>query len=236
MFLDDIVRNVQPHSGADARWLGREEQIENARLNFRRNAGSIVRDFHHDTFVLPARFDFQFPFALHRVNRIIDDVRPHLIQLAPVRFDARQSRVVRADHGNAGFEFASQNDECVFQPFVHIDVLNRCLVKKRVRFHRFDDFRNPFRALVHFVEQRINRTADAQPTQDDGELRRRKFLAQFSDIARVPAKANQHRRNFPRLIDGMIFEPGLQFAFAIAPRQRIDLHRRERTFDHLFAQ
>ena len=44
MFVDDAADDRKPDTGADARWFGAEERIEDARQQFRSNAGAVVGD------------------------------------------------------------------------------------------------------------------------------------------------------------------------------------------------
>ena len=131
MFLENVVRNVETQPRANARRFGRKERFKNALLNFFRNARTIVRDFDDDASFSLIRFDFQFTLALHRIARIIDEIRPHLVQLTAVRFDARQIGRVLLDDAHALFQLVPQNDERIFQSFVHVDFLNRRLIEER---------------------------------------------------------------------------------------------------------
>ena len=111
MFLNDVVCDVQAQAGADAGRFRRKERVENARLNFRWNARTIVRDFDDDAFfILTKCFDFDFARAVHRVNRVVENVRPDLVQFTAVRFDARQIARVLARNRNALLKFTPQND------------------------------------------------------------------------------------------------------------------------------
>jgi hypothetical protein len=66
------------------------------RLNFGRNARAVVSDFDQNVARLQFRADFQPPPVRHRVNRVVNQIRPNLIEQTSVRRDARQIFVVFA--------------------------------------------------------------------------------------------------------------------------------------------
>ena len=51
-------------------------------LYLRRNAGAVVGNLNYDTTVLAIGSNAKLAFAAHGVNRIVDEVGPHLIEFA----------------------------------------------------------------------------------------------------------------------------------------------------------
>src|SRR5262245_40922464 len=110
MLLDNPVDGVQPQSGTLALRLGGKERLEDAPLNFWRNAGAVISDFDQDVIGLGRRANPQVALAVHRVNRVDDQVGPDLIERAAVSGNARQVVGVLADHGNAALQLMAEYD------------------------------------------------------------------------------------------------------------------------------
>jgi hypothetical protein len=72
----------QAESGAFARFLGGEKRIEDARLNGRRNAWTVVFNLHDGPRRLAPGANRELAFAVHRVGGVIENVRPYLVQFA----------------------------------------------------------------------------------------------------------------------------------------------------------
>jgi len=98
---NNIVRYMQTQACAAARRLRCKERLENARANIFRDAGSIINNLDNHIVILrvcPQNNFSRLPcdckecrrVAIHSVNRVVHDIRPHLIQLAGIRFDVRQ--------------------------------------------------------------------------------------------------------------------------------------------------
>src|SRR6202165_5634032 len=62
--------------------LGREEWFKDVCLNLGRNAWTVVSNLHHDATVVLIGSHSKLAFSTHGVDGIIDDVGPHLIELA----------------------------------------------------------------------------------------------------------------------------------------------------------
>src|SRR5438093_11761529 len=65
-----------------ADFLGGKERLKDVRLNGGGNARTIVGDLNHHAIVFAIGPHPKFAFAAHRVNGVVDNVGPHLIQLA----------------------------------------------------------------------------------------------------------------------------------------------------------
>ena len=85
---DDPPGDVEPEACALARLLRREERVEDAFRDLGRDARAVVLDFHAKEVTGPGRPD-RDPFSC-RSQRVVDEVRPDLVQLRCVRFDPRQ--------------------------------------------------------------------------------------------------------------------------------------------------
>ena len=77
---DDPAGQIQPEPGALAERLGGEERVEDAADDVLGDARSVVADLDADhLFVLALRAHRQRAVAVHRLDRVVDDVGPHLV-------------------------------------------------------------------------------------------------------------------------------------------------------------
>src|SRR5438552_2252179 len=84
----EAPRDVQAETCALADRLRREERIEDALANLGWQSRSIVHDPHDNGITLTDRRDVDV--TLRRVQRVVDQIRPHLIELAAESLDARK--------------------------------------------------------------------------------------------------------------------------------------------------
>src|SRR5512146_264156 len=85
---NDSARDVETEPGVVAHWLGREEWVEDSRLDILRDPGAVIDHRDDDGISLSGvRGDAHVPAPpfVHGVERILDQVRPHLTQLAAER-------------------------------------------------------------------------------------------------------------------------------------------------------
>ena len=88
----DPAGDVEAEAGALADVLGREERLERARDDLRRHARSGVGDLDHDPVALGAGAHREGARAVHRVDGVVDQVGPDLVELAGVGLDRRAGR------------------------------------------------------------------------------------------------------------------------------------------------
>jgi hypothetical protein len=99
---DDAVGDVEPEARPRADPLGRVERLEGARLKLLGDAGARIGDLHQHTVTFTrgpkpyASRCILVGFARHRVYGVVYEVRPDLIELAPVGADAGQTLVIVA--------------------------------------------------------------------------------------------------------------------------------------------
>jgi hypothetical protein len=74
--------DVQPEARAFAYRLGRKERIEDAITYFDTNTTSIIDDPHHDELPLAPGDDFNLSAFRYSIQRVIDQVRPDLVEFA----------------------------------------------------------------------------------------------------------------------------------------------------------
>src|SRR5690242_10241960 len=85
---DDV--EPEPHSAADG--LGREERVENAFANLIGDARPVISDPHHDALALAGYANVDTAGVGNRIERVVDQIGPYLIELAGKAEDVRQIR------------------------------------------------------------------------------------------------------------------------------------------------
>src|SRR5215471_13729113 len=98
----------KPSSGPDG--LGREKWLEEMRLQIRRNAGAVIHDFNDKLIVFEAGADADFSRAVNRVDSVVDEMGPNLIEFAAVSHDGGHGAIERACHRHV-FQFVAENSQ-----------------------------------------------------------------------------------------------------------------------------
>src|SRR5690242_4587458 len=101
MLLNDSVNRVEAQSRTFANRLRCEERLEDAIANLRRNSRTVVSNLNQDAAKLGYRSYQQRAALVHRVNRVIDEVGPNLVELAAARANPGNRAVVLAYYVNA---------------------------------------------------------------------------------------------------------------------------------------
>ena len=94
---NDAVADDQAQAGARANRFGGEERLEDAGLDFRRNAGPIIDDFHHQLIPFDEGADADLAGPINGIDGIVDEVGPDLVEFAAMGQDARRGAVIRPD-------------------------------------------------------------------------------------------------------------------------------------------
>src|SRR2546425_8484284 len=114
---NNAVANDQAKAGPCADRFGGEEWLEHARLDVRRNARTVVHDFDDQLVVFQACADTDFAGALYGVDRVIDQVGPHLIEFAAVSHNTRHGTIECPNEGHI-FQFVTEHGQGALNPFV----------------------------------------------------------------------------------------------------------------------
>src|SRR5262245_58608208 len=84
---DDAIANDQSETRAGANRFGRKKRLEHARLHFRQNARAVVHDLYDNLIVVQRSANTDFPCAIYSSDCVVDEISPHLIELAAVDHD-----------------------------------------------------------------------------------------------------------------------------------------------------
>src|SRR5205814_6174919 len=86
---DDAVTDDQSQTGTGADAFGGEKWLEDARLEVRRNASTVVHDLDDQLIVFQESADANLTGTIDRIDRIINQIGPDLIEFASISHDAR---------------------------------------------------------------------------------------------------------------------------------------------------
>src|SRR5215211_396582 len=176
---DDVVGDVQAQARADARSFCGKEGFEDARLDLWGYPRSVVDDVDRNDVVLGVGAQSKFSVAINGVDRVVDEVGPHLIELGSVGLYWRHIVGVIALDAYIRIELWTQEHQGVLQALDHIDALDRRLIQIRIRLDGLDDLRHGFGALSHLLEQAVDRRGGSQPPDYDGQLCGREVFGQL---------------------------------------------------------
>src|SRR3981189_1114999 len=82
VFFHDALHRVEAKPCSLPYSLGGEEWFKDVCLNLGRNAWTVVADLHHNATVVLIGSHSKLAFSAHGVDGVINDVGPHLIELA----------------------------------------------------------------------------------------------------------------------------------------------------------
>jgi hypothetical protein len=80
------------------------------------------------------------PCAVHRVERVVDETGPHLVELAGVSLDPGDAGTVVTHDRNTVTELGPEHGQGAVDAIGHIDLLHRGPVHLRVRLYGGDEF------------------------------------------------------------------------------------------------
>ena len=153
------------------------------------------------------RADGQGAVAVHRVDGVVDQVGPHLVELAGVRRDRRHGVVVVAHDGDAVAQLVAEHDQGALEPVGDVDVLDGGAVELGVGLHGRDELGDPAGRLLHLGDQGRRSSRCSPPTR--GRPAGRCPAAASRAVAprrRTPA-AGQRRGDHPVAVDLVVAEP-----------------------------
>jgi len=79
VFLHNSLNSVQTEARAFPNSLGCKKRFKDVGLHLGRNAWTVIANLNYSATVVAVRSDAKLALTVHRVNRVIDNVGPHLI-------------------------------------------------------------------------------------------------------------------------------------------------------------
>jgi len=217
---DDAACDVKAKPGALADVLGGVERLERPGQYLGGHPGAGVGDLDDDVLGVRSGRDAERPAGVHGVDGVVDEVRPHLVEVGRVRLDARHAGAVFTDDGHAFSQLLPQHHQGAVDALGHVDELQRGPVELRVGLHGRDEPRNPLGRLLHLRQQHGRRQGACHPLQ----ARFERAIAQYLACPFAPGNVGSGRRkggrDIPRGCDPVRHEPVGERFFPIGQRQR----------------
>src|SRR6266511_1728897 len=195
---DDLPRDVQAQAGPFPDLLGGEERLEDAGPDLVGHPGTGVPDLDHDAIVLDGGGSHrELAVPAHRVGRIVDEVRPDLVQLSGKSRDPRQAAVVVTDDLDVVAELVTEHRQRGIEPFVHVERLERGSVHLRVLLGRGEKPGDAPGGIRVLVEHAVGFQGTDGIGQPDLQVRRRQHLRKALEPIQVDTGCDQRRRDVP---------------------------------------
>ena len=201
MTVDDSVGRVEAQARPLAHRFGGEERIEDLAGEVGGNARTVIADLDHDASPSRAGADGEDATPLHRIDRVVDQVGPHLIELATVRIDTGEVLVVIALHADTLLPFVTQDRQGVVETFMHVDLLDRSLVQIAIALDRLDDLGDRTRGRLRVGQQGTRFERGRQERRGRYAIVGRKSLKHRPRRVGAETRIGEHRRELPRVID-----------------------------------
>src|SRR5262249_16132964 len=136
MRSNDSLYGIETQTRPLADFLRRKKRIEDTRPNLFRYSRAAVSNFNNEKVDLAENSNAQLALSIHRVDRVVDQVGPHLIQFAAVGAHAGKIRLVVALDRDALFQAVAEDLQRVLDILLDIDFLQRRLVHVRIALDR----------------------------------------------------------------------------------------------------
>src|SRR5215203_1159673 len=165
---DDAPHDVQPEPGPGADLLGRIERLEDMALRLARYPRPVVDHLDHDTPVIYIRPQDDTTASIHGVYRVVDEVGPHLVQLAAASLYLREVFLVLAPQRDV-LQPGTEDSEGVLEAGDNIDLSGRRPVHVGVLLHRPDQLGDASCARPDLTGQPDEIQRRGEPPQTPGE-------------------------------------------------------------------
>ena len=216
MLLHDTVDGVEAQARAVPYRLCGEERFEDPAANLRRNSGPAVANLYEEPSKLGRSSHHQLAAAVHRVDCVVDEIRPDLIQLAPMGADRRDRAIIFPNHVNPILQAVMKHDQRIFQALMNIDLMLRGLVHIRILLDGANQVCHPRSSALDLFHQAIDRERCGQASDGIGQGLVIEPFGQAVQGSQVAAGIHQARRQLSRVLDATRFQPFADCLLAVA--------------------
>src|SRR5215204_5378951 len=212
--LDDASCDVKTKTRALAHVLCGVERLECAGRYVPWHAGAGVADFNDDVSpVSPGRYS-QSAGAVHRVDGVIDEVGPHLVEFAGVGLDPGDDTVVT--HDVDVVELVAEHHQGAFEAVADVDALDRSSVHLGVGLDGGDEVRNAPSRLLQLQEERSHRQGARHPFKARFQGGFRQHGRHSFAPAEVGARDSKGWGDDPVMLDAVAGQPRGQRLFLVS--------------------
>src|SRR5215211_3419911 len=221
MIGDDASHDSQPESGSGSNIFGRVKRLEDVDLRRTWYPRSVVDDLDDHTRAFHVRPDGDTSASVHRVNGVVDQVGPYLVQLAAVPRYPGQVFLVLPQQRDT-LKPGAEDGESVLQAGDHIDLSYNRPVHVGVLFHRPDQLGDTPCARLDLTGQADEIQRPSKPLYTTSERAVTECLGHRLQTVRVHARLRQRRRQIPRLLTAMVSQPIGELILSVAKRERVE--------------
>src|SRR5216683_4231814 len=217
-FGDDAIDKVQAEASAFTDTLGGEKRIEDARFDIGGNARTVVGNFDQDEIVFASGANAQVAAVAHGIGGVVDQVSPHLVELAAISHDFGQIRSVVAHDANAALEFVMHDGQRGFQALGDVYLLQLGLVHVGIFFDGFDEVGDARGAVLEFVSNALHFEQRGEARQLRAQ-RRARYGCEAFQLSVGEVCFHEQRRQLPGVGNVPAFQPALNRFFALDARE-----------------
>jgi len=188
----------------------------------RRHPLAGVAELDDDVIPVSPRCDLERAHAVHRVNGVVDEVGPHLVELAGVCVDPRDVCAVGTNDLHTVAELVVQHHQGALDADRHVDVLDRRAIHLRVRPDRADEIGDAPGRLLHLREERGHGERAGHPLQARLQGRSRKQVRRLLAPGEVDSSGSERRSDDPVTLDAVVSDPRRQDLLLVGEGQRVE--------------
>ena len=128
MLLHNSLDGVQAEARTFPDSFRREERLKDVGLHLVGNSRTVIANLNHSATVVAIGSDAKLALSVHRVNRVINDVGPDLVEFAAKRIHQEGIALVIALHDHSLFQLVIHDRKRGFQALYDVHVLHWRLV------------------------------------------------------------------------------------------------------------
>src|SRR6266436_787475 len=157
MSSHNSLHNIETEAGPFPDGLGRKERVKDFSLNLRRHSRPVVHNLNEHEFWFEYRTHLKNLVSTrhrgHGTNRVVDQVRPNLVEFAAIRGNFRQVPIEFPLHLNPVLELMLEHAERNVNSLLHINLAQRGLIHIRIGLYSLDQVGDTTRGFFNFMRQ-----------------------------------------------------------------------------------
>src|SRR6476659_1312573 len=115
-------------------------------FSLRGNAAAVIGNFDEKKLSVAAGADIDSACSAHGVDRVVDKVRPNLIQFAAIGANSWKRAIESPGHLDI-LQLMSEDYQRILDAFMDVDFLPRRLIHERIGLYRLHELRDALRAV-----------------------------------------------------------------------------------------
>src|SRR5581483_9376349 len=237
VFLDYALYRIEPQPRTLSNAFSSEKGFKDMCPYFRRDSGAVIANFDHHTPIVAVGPDPELALTVHRVNRVINEICPDLIELATEGVYEEGDGLIVTLNRNATLEFVIQDRQSRLKALHNVHILHRRLVHICVFLDSPDQVGNSGSAALDFMQKGGNLNGGSNSDQSRPCGTGVKVFENGFQCRGADTPLRQLGRELPQIILAVAAEQRINPIFKVRNREGVGwglIALNERRFQFLF--